>query len=74
MVSKHWYFTFGPNHLDGKGSGKYVEIWGNVDYEQARAIMWALFDAHWAFQYTEEEFLHTRTKLVRHMLITIQEG
>lgn len=74
MKSLHWYFTFGPDHLNGNGRGKYVEVWGDVTYDQARNIMWSIFDDKWAFQYNEDEFLNSRTKLKRHMIIEVKEG
>jgi hypothetical protein len=74
---KHHLFTFGSNHLDGTGFNKYVEIIGDIDDLQARAIMIALFDVHWSMQYTEEEFLRDFIRdydMTRHMLITVLSG
>lgn len=67
-----YYFTFGSNHLNGEGWGKYAEIIG-VDDETARKIMFALYEDKWAFQYSELEFnsLEYRRALTRACLVEV---
>jgi len=46
-----WVFTFGVNHLY---AGHYVRIFGT--FSEARGKMFGLFDAYWAFQYSQEQW------------------
>lgn len=50
-----YHFTFGSDHLNGTGLGKYVTVEG-VSYDEARDIMVALFGVHWCAQYSKADF------------------
>lgn len=47
------YFTFGPDHLNGKGANRYVFVPGNL--ETSRWKMLERFGNAWAFQYTRAD-------------------
>lgn len=44
------HFTYGANHLEGKGLSRYTTVEG-VDYDVARDIQVAIHAKSWAFQY-----------------------
>ena len=53
-----FYFTFGFEHTTPEGNSlrnQYVETVG-FDYEEARAVVVALFGTEWAMQYSEADF------------------
>ena len=49
---QNWYFTFGQSSLF---RNKYMKVYGTL--EEARERMFETFEAYWAFQYDEKEFL-----------------
>lgn len=52
MATTH--FTYGANHLGGKGFNKFTTIVG-VDSEAARDIEIALHGREWAFDYPDDD-------------------
>lgn len=53
-MDKVTHFSYGANHLDGKGFNRFTTIDG-VDDETAREIQMAIHGPEWAFQYPDDE-------------------
>lgn len=47
------YFTFGADHLGGRGWNRYVTVHAD-NYQHAREKMWERFRNAWAFQYDSD--------------------